>query len=473
MAEDRDDRIDALLSHPAEGIAVELKTWIDPRTPDGIAKIVKSVFALRNRDGGFVVIGFDDKTRLPDPCRLDDAVSSIFHPDAIQAIISKFAAQPLAIEVEIRRRDEQDHPVIIVPSGVRVPTVVRADLIVDGGKKLLREGDLYFRTFRANNTASSARILPAHYPDLMEICFNNRETDIGRFLRRQLGQTDLSALAEIIRSAVDGSVAKAPLDMLRERAFNIVTQGEAAFAEAVAARQLSDAQKPALQGLTMQVGLALEPEKADQLPTRGFLNTLAGANPQYTGWPIWVDSRGFNDEAERPSVKDGAWQALIVDLNGGWSQHLEFMRLDPRGAFYLRRAMQDDLTDKVTPGTSLDVFLMLIRVAEVLAVGVSFARAAGWEEGSNAGFAFKWTGLSGRRVGGWANPMRSLGLGSGRSSTDDVTSFVSVPVETPHAALAPYIATAVGPLFAVFDGYEVSTAVMEDAARRLVERRLS
>ncbi|MCA1363408.1 hypothetical protein I6F14_23690 [Bradyrhizobium sp. IC3069] len=34
--------------------------------PAGIAKIVKAAFALRNRNGGFLVVGFDDKTLLPD-----------------------------------------------------------------------------------------------------------------------------------------------------------------------------------------------------------------------------------------------------------------------------------------------------------------------------------------------------------------------------------------------------------------------
>jgi hypothetical protein len=49
-----------------ESLNVELKRWIDPTEPQGIAKIVKATFALHNCNGGFLVIGFDDKTLQPD-----------------------------------------------------------------------------------------------------------------------------------------------------------------------------------------------------------------------------------------------------------------------------------------------------------------------------------------------------------------------------------------------------------------------
>ena len=53
-------------------------------------------------------------------------------------------------------------------------------------------------------------------------------------------------------------------------------------------------------------------------------------------------------------VSDGVWQALVVDVDGGWSQHFDFLRFDPQGEFYLQQAMQDDLSDRVTPGTTME-----------------------------------------------------------------------------------------------------------------------
>jgi hypothetical protein len=44
--------VQQLVTRPAEGLNVELKTWLDPRTPEGKAKIIKAALALRNRNGG-------------------------------------------------------------------------------------------------------------------------------------------------------------------------------------------------------------------------------------------------------------------------------------------------------------------------------------------------------------------------------------------------------------------------------------
>jgi predicted HTH transcriptional regulator len=59
-------RIDELIAHPSESLNVEIKRWIDPATPEGTAKIVKAAQAIRNRNGGFLILGFDDKTLQPD-----------------------------------------------------------------------------------------------------------------------------------------------------------------------------------------------------------------------------------------------------------------------------------------------------------------------------------------------------------------------------------------------------------------------
>jgi hypothetical protein len=58
-------RIDALLAAPSESLNVEIKRWIDPASPEGAAKIAKATLALRNRNGGYLIVGLDDTTLLP------------------------------------------------------------------------------------------------------------------------------------------------------------------------------------------------------------------------------------------------------------------------------------------------------------------------------------------------------------------------------------------------------------------------
>lgn len=460
------NHIRALVEKPVEGLQVELKTWIDPRTEDGIAKLVKAIFAIRNRNGGFLLIGFNNVTRLPDAYPLDEPVETLYHIDALQGMVSRYVSPAFEVGINFADRDGQNHPVISIPEGVQVPAVVKRDLIGQGGKKLLANGDLYFRTLNSNGTASSACILPTDYADLLNVCFENREADIGRFLRRHLaGMGSSAALMSALGIESDDGT-------LRNRAFEIVDSGSAAAEAAIAGRTTAEQQARIENALTMHVGLAFEPARPDEIPTKAFLNKIESSNPNFTGWPVWLVSQGFSEVQDRPYVKNNMWEALIVDLDGGWSEHLEFLRYDPRGEFYLRRVMQDDLTDKVLPGTALDVILMIYRVAEVLAVGTNLGRTMGWEEQSDAGFAFRWTGLEGRALRPWVNAFGSAGRSGSKSHSISVDAYVAVPLETPATALAPYVGTVLAPLFSTFDGYQASAELIEESVRKLIERKL-
>lgn len=461
-----DEQIRNLVQQPAEALQVELKTWLDPRTDEGIAKLVKAMFAIRNRNGGFLVIGFDNATLAPDRYVFDQAVETLFHIDMIQGLVSRYTNPSFEVAVAFESRDGQVHPVIVVPEGVRVPAIVRRDLIGSGGKRLLVEGDVYFRTFNSNGSASSARILPVDYADLLEVCFENREADIGRFLRRHLGGMET---ASALFSALG---TRSELNQLRTRAFALIEKGSEANETALNTGATDDERAHIKNLMTMRVGLVLDPSSPDALPTQEFLNKVASSNPNFTGWPVWLDSRSFSKREDRPVVINGLWQALIVDLGDGWSKHVEFLRYDPRGEFYLQRVMQDDLTDKVSPGTALDVILMIYRVAEVLAVGTNIARNIGWSDESQAGFAFRWTGLKDRTLRPWVNAFRSVGRSGAQSHSDTVDSYLEVPLETPYSALAPYVAKAVAPLFAVFDGYAPNSELVETSVRKLIERKL-
>ena len=59
--------IDRLVAAPAETRDVEIKPWIDPATPEGKAKLLTAVMALRNFNGGRLVIGFHNRTLQPLP----------------------------------------------------------------------------------------------------------------------------------------------------------------------------------------------------------------------------------------------------------------------------------------------------------------------------------------------------------------------------------------------------------------------
>jgi hypothetical protein len=463
-------RIQELVTRLAESLNVEVKTWIDPDDPAGMAKIVRAALALRNRNGGYLVIGFDDKTLQPHTANRPLDVRSKFHIDKIHGIVSRYASELFEVAVAFGERDGQDYPVIVVPEGVRTPVAAKADLFDTSKQRLVRHGDVYFRTLAANGTPSTAPARPEDWRDIVEICFDNREADVGRFLRRQLaGRDAASLLSALAQFGLAHNVPAPP--SLRERAEALLGDGDQRFRKTIDGRTFNADEKPLLEAGSWSVALVIDPPQAARVPDQIFLTTLASSNPQYTGWPIWLDSRTFTDQRHAPVVKGKAWEALIVSAQG-WSRHLDFCRLDPKGEFYLRRALQDDLTDKIAPKTALDPVVVLIRVAEAIAVSLAFAKALGWKDDTTRlGFAFRWTKLSGRELVSWANPMILI-TGGHRAHDNEVTTFTELALDTPVSAIAPFVEEATRDLFALFNGYKMPTEAAEEWARRLVERRL-
>lgn len=469
------DQIDALVASPAEGLNVELKCWIDPATPEGQAKIIRACLALRNRNGGFLVIGFDDKTLKPDRGQEPANVRATFHVDDIQGLISKYAYDLFEVTIGFSERDGVEHPVVAVPTGVQFPVAAKRNLPGPNGKSLISRGDVYFRTLSANGTPSTSVAHPEDWREIFQICFDNRESDIGRFLRRQLSNHDKETLVAALREVGLGMLTSPPPPSLREKAFNVLQLGEERFRRAFDDRKLEPDQKTISKVLTWRVALVVEPDWKSRVPDSEFLAKVLGSNPNYTGWPIWLDARSGANEENRPQIVDKAWEALIVLLNGGglMPPRLDFMRLDPRGQFFLRRALQDDLTDKVKPGAALDPLLAIIRVAEAIAVGISITRALMEEdrEPRRLGFAFQWTGLAGRHLTPWANPMMFM-MGSPQAHDNEVSTFAELASDTPISSIAPFVDEATRDLFATFQGERIPLNVIEDWTSQLVERRL-
>lgn len=462
-----DDHISILVEQPTEGLHVELKTWLNPELDEHITKIVKAIFALRNRNGGFLVIGINDKTNASDTYPFEKTVEELYHIDVIQGLVSRYASTLFEVSVSLEQKSDHKHPVIVVPEGVRIPVVVKRELTIND-KKLLKKGDLYFRTLHSNGTPSSSLVLPEDYQDLMEICFENREADIGRFLRKHLSGLDTRGLNILVNSEHENNDESG-----HHRAYALLQEGHKRFLSIVEERNLKDELEEVKDFLTMHVGLALDPPKKKVLASKEFFNLVSASNPRYTGRPIWRDSRNSSNTNHHPFVYQNEWQALIVKLDEPkWLQEVEFMSFDPNGKFYCQRVMQDDLSDKIEPKAFMDVELMIYRVTEVIAVGLSIARKLGWEEGSAADFAFRWTGLENRTLSPWVNPLDWVGLEYGKSKNSMAESYVSVPLLTSLSALAPHVTIAMGPLFTPFDGYMPSKEIFENCVQRLIERKL-
>lgn len=459
-------RIQELIERPGESLSVEIKRWIDPDSPDGIAKIVKAALALRNHGGGYFIIGFDDNSLEPDTDNIPKNIREKFHIDKIQGLISRFASEPFEVRVEFPTKEGQEYPIIIIPSDIKTPVATKSELD-NNGQKLIKVDTVYVRSLRANNTPSTTQATWKDWHKIVEVCFDNREADIGRFLRRHLGGLS----PEIVREfAVAISQKAEPEPTLEDVLNRYLQESEKRYESIVLERNLKLPEHGAWEIALLCIG-EVPPHSAN----RDFLNLLDSNNPDYTGWPVWLDSRGFNDKDSRPFVINGVWESMITSLETGWSNHTDFMRFDPKGRFYLRRALEDDISGSQNipePMKVLDFGLPVIRTAEAIAVGIAFAKAMGCvPETTQLAFLFKWSKLRGRKLVSWANPGRHI---SPRRSAyqDEVLAYVRVPLEAPLSALGDYVNKVVQQLFEIFDGFLLSKDVIEDLTQRLIQRKL-
>lgn len=226
---------------------------------------------------------------------------------------------------------------------------------------------------------------------------------------------------------------------------------------------------------TWEVVLHILGDVPSHKPDTSFLNLLDTNNPKFTGWPVWLITRNFNDKNSWPFVINGEWEALVDSTINHSAPHIDFMRYDPKGRFYLRRALEDDVSGSnraPVPLLALDFGLPILRVAEALGVGLAFAKAMGCSpEATTLAYSFKWTRLKGRSLTSWAQPERYLS--SDRCAyQDEVVTYANLPLETSLSALSEYVNDCVQPLFQIFDGFELSSQVVEDLTKRLIERRL-
>jgi hypothetical protein len=324
-----------LLAAPRETLDLELKQWFDPTAPEGAARIARGCLALRNNNGGTLVIGFTDDGQ-PDPDNIPADVRATFHNDVVQAIVSRFPAEPFSIDVQFVEVGGRTHPVISVPAGVRSPVAARSTLNGPDGRPLVRDHAVYVRSLNSNNTVSSTEARRGDWERLTRICFDNREADIGGFVRRHLAALSLETLAALVPAF--STMLHRPTDM--ERVAEELEKGYSRFRAAAQMRQL---QIP-------RVGFREAAILVDgQFPllnaTASFLRGLLVNAPQHTGWPPWLDLSAAGGKHPRPYVYDRGWEALLDYRDAErmiFTPTLDFWRIEPRGVFYHIRALEHD-----------------------------------------------------------------------------------------------------------------------------------
>ena len=461
-----EDTLRELVINPSESLALELKNWISPNSHEGKAKIIKALLALRNNNGGYLLIGFNDADGTPNHDQVPENVRNEFHNDVIQGLVTKYASKPFEIYVHYPEIDGNIFILIEVPGGLKTPVVSKADL-KEGGKDHIKANSFFVRTLSTNNTPSTASAQWKDWDSVIEKCFENRESDIGRFIKRHLSEALTPELLDSVGSyLIDKNRKNISIE---EELLEFLDASNARFKELLSERDV----EPPRHG-AMEICAFISGTIGDYKPNTEFLNLLASTNPNYTGWPLWIDSRRSRRQEDHPFVHDKMWETLVLPAMDEWVKHLDFWRASPEGKFYLYRAYQDDIGRDANESNGkkvLDFVLAVLRAAEGIAVSLSFAKAMCSEEGAILSVTFRWSDLKNRELSSWANPGRYLSY-SRIAYQDSVVKTVEIPLDVTDAVLIDYVSLVVRPLFEVFQGFELSNSIIEELVRKLLERRL-
>ena len=148
--------VQQLVDYPRESLAVELKSWFDPDSPEGQAKIVRGCIAMWNRGtGGFILLGFDNQTTVPDLAGAPSDVRAALHADKINGLVNKYASERFEVHVHFPARDAQEFPVLEVDAGTEALVAARRPLQNANGDTLVKQHAVYIRSLSQNNTPST------------------------------------------------------------------------------------------------------------------------------------------------------------------------------------------------------------------------------------------------------------------------------------------------------------------------------
>jgi len=465
--EDLQRRYTFLLQHPTERMDLELKRWFDFGSNEGKAKVLRGCFALRNTNGGYLVVGVDEDTGKPEPAPWSDPHTH-FRPDDIQNLLSAYASTPFPVEVHHLIHEGAPVVLIDVPGEIQTPVITKKDLPDPQGsrKPLVEAHTLYCRTLNSNRTYSSSRANHQDYAKVMDICWQNREMNIASFVKRHW--LDLQTAV----SALPGS--------RKEKLDEFMAMGLVRFKALLEELDMFSSPMPGM----FTVGFCWDKDTTAPLEMRPFLRKVLANAPDMTGWPLWLDPA--TQSMPGPVVKDSRWEGMLAQLEDFEGARrfnsLSFFMCDPLGLFFHHRAFFEDLVFGFRPrppgwrpGHDLTMDQVLLETTEAL-VGAKRITESLWEDDRDSMPALvhvhlTWSGLKGRILCREVHPFRVLWHQEFQTQTDLITRVVQLPMSAPNDVITDLVHKVTCDLFQQFGGFQVSihevTRILEDAWRKV------
>ena len=174
----------------------------------------------------------------------------------------------------------------------------------------------------------------------------------------------------------------------------------------------------------------------------------------HTGWPLFL----FPGRPElEPYEQDGVIECWLKPSDAGANRplgdpaHCDLWRAAPTGRAFIIRGYQEDSQDTFAPRTIFDTTLPTWRIGEALLHAKNLADQLAEDQNKvTVRLRALYTGLSGRVLRAWGNPMSDLMFEGGAARSDEAVLETTAPAKDITAKLAEFVHPLVASLFERF-----------------------
>ena len=141
-----------LLDYPREDERHELKAWFDLAPRVATAEIAKDLAVIANYGGGYIIIGYEDRTLTPQQSPTTDVLSK-FSQDSIGDIVRTFLEPVFQCQVSTENSSAGNAHVVVHGAS---PVFIKVDQHDSRRKLLFAKGALYIRKAKPESALISS-----------------------------------------------------------------------------------------------------------------------------------------------------------------------------------------------------------------------------------------------------------------------------------------------------------------------------
>lgn len=444
---DINSRFEDWLLSPSEALDFEVKQWLDLSDVEHQGLVAKSLIALENHGGGFLLFGYmedSSKKLVPDPNR--PASLKPYLADSINSIIKRRAEPSFHAQVTLQRHPQtgEEYPLVRVTGTSKVP--IRSDSSTPKGA--LKENVYYIR---APGPESRTPVNAAEWDALLRRVVLNQREEIVALLRA------------FLPAGGDFGGLTPPTEA--EHLAGFVAAAVARWQQLNSSLDLKHPARIHLGHYHFGARLIGTPKAID---AQDLIRANESAR-SYTGWPVFVT---LHQEQTRPKLVDGTIEAWIAQANYPDVGHADFWRISPQGNLFLLRGYQEDSLDPQRgfgqPGSLFEATLPIWRLGEFLLRVVELGASMS-EPGFEVAVSCEWHGLKGRKL--FVHNMRRFLAGHYQSAQDDVRTDGEFSEAEIRELLPDVVEKLTKPLYAHFDFFVPPEAIYREELGEMMKNR--